>query len=127
MPKKSSRAPLSLDHLERLDRPTRERIYQRIQQEEAVERARALESQGWRPWYAEMFGEDFVAVLAPHHVEAIEWHWNSLILKRAGLDITRYAYFAIWPRGHMKSTIARYIAVCDAALSTSGYCLYVSG
>lgn len=134
---KKSRAPLSLDQLERIDRPTRERIYQRIQEEEAVERARALESRGWRAWYAEMFdepptednpeGRPFVSRLAPHHIEAIEWHWNSLILKRAGLDITKYIYFAIWPRGHMKSTIARYIAICDAALSGKGYCLYVSG
>lgn len=137
MPKKSSRAPLSLDQLERIDRPTRERLYQRIQEEDAVERARALESRGWRAWYSEMFdepptpdnpeGRPFVARLAPHHVEAIEWHWNSLVMKRAGLDIIKYIYFAIWSRGHMKSTIARYIAVCDAALSGKGYCLYVSG
>lgn len=134
MAKKSSRAPLSLEHLDRIDRPTRERIYQRIQQEEAVERARELESQGCEAWYTEMFGPGsgmaqplIWADLAPHHIEAIEWHWNALILKRAGLDIIKYAYFAIWPRGHMKSTIARYIAICDAALSGTGYCLYTSG
>lgn len=134
---KGSRAPLSLDHLDRIDRPTRERIYQRIQEEEAVDRARGLESRGWRAWYSEMFdvppspehpeGIPFVSRLAPHHAEAIEWHWNSLMMKRAGLDIIKYIYFAIWSRGHMKSTIARYIAICDAALSGKGYCLYVSG
>lgn len=137
MPKKSSRQPLSFEHLDRLDRPTRERIYRRIQEEEALDRARALESQGWRAWYGEMFdippspehpeGIPFVSRLAPHQIEAIEWHWNSLVMKRAGLDIIKYIYFAIWSRGHMKSTIARYIAICDAALSGKGYCLYVSG
>jgi hypothetical protein len=137
MPKKGQRAPLTLESIDKLDRATRERLYQRALEEEAVERARALESRGWRAWYSEMFdlppsaehpdGLPFVANLAPHHAEAIEWHWNSLILKRAGLDITKYAYFAIWPRGHMKSTIARYMAVADACLAGSGYCLYVSG
>lgn len=103
------------------------RLLQRIEAEEAAEKCRALEAQGWRRWYAEIFGQEFVDVLAPHHIEAIEWHWFSLMLKRAGQDITKYAYFAIWPRGHMKSSIARYIAICDAALSVTGYCLYVSG
>lgn len=134
---KKSRAPLSLDQLERIDRPTRERLYQLALEDEAREKARALESQGWRAWYGEMFdvppseenpeGIPFVSRLAPHHAEAIEWHWNALLMKRAGLDITKYIYFAIWSRGHMKSTIARYIAICDAALSGKGYCLYVSG
>lgn len=137
MAKKPRKAPLALDHIERLDRADRERIYARILAEEAAERARALESRGWRAWYSEMFdippsaehpeGIPFVSRLAPHHAEAIEWHWNSTVLKRAGLDITEYAYFAIWPRGHMKSTIARYIAVADACLNGVGYCLYVSG
>jgi hypothetical protein len=42
-----------------------------------------------------------------------------------------YAYFPIWSRGHMKSTIARRIAVVDALISMyyklPGYCLYFSG
>lgn len=128
MSKKPSRKPFTIDeNLARLDRPTRERMYQLYLAEEALERSRSLEAQGWRAWYAEIFGQEFVDVLAPHHIEAIEWHWTSLMLKRAGQDITKYIYFAIWSRGHMKSTIARYIAVCDAALSGAGYCLYVSG
>lgn len=42
-----------------------------------------------------------------------------------------YAYFPIWSRGHMKSTVARRIAVVDALISMyyelPGYCLYFSG
>lgn len=41
------------------------------------------------------------------------------------------AYFSIWSRGHMKSTIAKRIAIVDAILSVyynlGGYCLYFSG
>lgn len=42
------------------------------------------------------------------------------------------AYFPIWSRGHMKSTIARRMAVMDAVIMlyygiTAGYCLYFSG
>lgn len=103
------------------------RLLASLEAEEALQRAHDLEAKGWRAWYSEIFGEDFVDVLAPHHIEAIEWHWFSLMMKRAGQILTRWAYFAIWSRGHMKSTIARYIAVCDAALSESSYCLYVSG
>jgi hypothetical protein len=125
--KKGGKQPLTLDNIDKLDRATRERIYARIMAEDAVDRSRALESRGWRAWYAEMFGQDFVDCLAPHHAEGIEWHWTATVLKKAGMDIVEYAYFAIWPRGHMKSTIARYIAVADACLNTTGYCLYVSG
>lgn len=113
------------------------RLLAHIEAEEAAEKSRELEAKGWRHWYSTMFdegpsaefpeGRPFVARLAPHHEEAIQWHWLSLMLKRAGQDIEKYAYLAIWPRGHMKSTIARYIAICDAALSNEGYCLYVSG
>lgn len=42
-----------------------------------------------------------------------------------------YAYFPIWSRGHMKSTVARRVAVVDALISMyyelPGYCLYFSG
>lgn len=108
------------------------RLVQRILAEEALERARDLESSGWEAWYSEMFDTPeapFVERLAAHHREAIAWHWNMVMFKRAGLDVSRMkdAYFAIWSRGHMKSTIARYIAIADACLSGIGYCLYVSG
>lgn len=42
-----------------------------------------------------------------------------------------FAYFPIWSRGHMKSTVARRVAVVDALISMyyelPGYCLYFSG
>ena len=85
----------------------------------------------WPTWYAAVFGSDFVAALAPHHREAIEWHWEARQSLLKGESPDYLAYFSIWSRGHMKSTIARRMAVCDAALSIShgsgGYCLYVSG
>lgn len=116
-------------------RETKERIAALALAEEALDRSRQLESRGWRAWYREMFGAeyftkygvDLVDTLAPHHAEAIEWHWHAMIARRAGLDITNYAYFAIWSRGHMKSTIARYMAIADACVGGIGYCLYVSG
>jgi len=84
----------------------------------------------WQTWYAAVFGPDFVAALADHHREAVEWHWNARQALLRG-EIPEYlAYFSIWSRGHLKSTVARRIAVCDAALSVNhggGYCLYVSG
>jgi hypothetical protein len=93
--------------------------------------AAELESKGWRAWYGEMFGHGFVAALAPHHVEAIEWHWKALSAKLRGDYFRHDAYISIWSRGHMKSTLARRIAIADACLSVRagkpGYCLYVSG
>jgi len=81
----------------------------------------------WRTWYTAIFGEQFVSVLASHHIEAIQWHWDSRMAQLKGVRPEYLAYFPIWPRGHMKSTIARRIAVCDAAITKTGYCLYGSG
>lgn len=93
--------------------------------------AAQLEAEGWRAWYAEMFGRSFVNALADHHAEAIDWHWKALHAKLRGDYFRHDTYIAVWSRGHMKSTIARRIAVADACLSTragkGGYCLYVSG
>lgn len=91
-----------------------------------------LESRGWEAWYAEIFGQSFVDVLAKHHREAINWHWNARMAQRRGEKPDYLAYFSIWSRGHMKSTLAKRVAICDACLSinspeTGGYCLYVSG
>lgn len=78
-----------------------------------------------------MFGADFVSALAPHHVEAITWHWEARMAQRRGEPVRYDAYIAPWSRGHMKSTLARRLAVCDACLGVTdrkgGYCLYVSG
>jgi hypothetical protein len=90
-----------------------------------------LIAKGWRETYAELFGESFVAVLAPHHSDSIEWHWKSRIDILEGRKPEYYADFPIFSRGHMKSTLARRIAVVDAVLSyafgVGGYCLYFSG
>lgn len=116
---------------------------------------------GWPEAYALLFdkpGRPFVEVLAPHHRKAIRWHWVSrhrlcrievglrARLKESDLTETqqnravrrwtekqpRYmADFPMWPRGHMKSTIARRVSVMDAVISVfyglPGYCLYVGG
>ena len=96
--------------------------------------AAELEAQGYRAWYREIFGDRFVDAWAPHHEEAVRWHWEtrSKLLSGAKLSEDDYtAYLALWSRGHMKSTVARRIAICDIALSatakTPAYILYVGG
>jgi hypothetical protein len=81
----------------------------------------------WSTWYTAIFDRDFVQVLGPHHREAIEWHWETRMMQRRGEKPLHLAYFPIWSRGHMKSTVARRVAICDAALTKTGYCLYASG
>ena len=94
-------------------------------------KARELVEQGWRATYAALFGWSFVDVLAQHHVEAIEWHWQSRLAIIKGEKPEYHADFEKWARGHMKSTCARRIAVVDAFISyayeVGGYCLYFSG
>lgn len=102
------------------------RLLAHIEAEEAAEKSRELESKGWRAWYSAIFGDEFVSNLAPHHEEAIAWHWQTVLIKRAGLNPSPNAYFAVWPRGHRKSDLIRHIAIADACLLGSGYCLYVS-
>lgn len=90
-------------------------------------------------WYAAVFGQAFVDSLDSaetgdrHHSEAIEWHWEA---RRALLRGERppddfFAYFPIWSRGNMKTTVARRMAVADACLSSTagvgGYALVVGG
>jgi hypothetical protein len=102
-----------------------------------VRDAAKLEREGWRKWYAEIFGQSFVDSLDSaetddrHHSEAIEWHWES---RRALLQGNRppndwFAYFPTWSRGHLKSTIAEAMVVTDAGLSSlysqPGFCLYL--
>lgn len=92
--------------------------------------AKQLIAQGCKPTYAALFGQSFVDGLAPHHLEAIEWHWESRI---AFLE-DRYpefdAYFPIWSRAHNKSGVARRIAVVDGFLSFAygqpAFILYLS-
>lgn len=102
---------------------------------QAADETIALEAKGWRAWYAAIFGQDFVDVWAEHHEEAIAWHWNARMAQRRGEQPDYNSYFPIWSREHMKSSVARRIAVCDACLATSpsvpaaereGFCLYLS-
>lgn len=102
------------------------KLLRQYEAEEAAERAVELESKGWRVWYATIFGEGFVSNLAPHHEQALEWHWQTVLAKRAGLIPTPNSYFAVLPRGHRKSDLIRHIVVADACLLRKGYCLYVS-
>jgi hypothetical protein len=95
---------------------------------------RELIKKGWRAVYSELFDTEekpFVARLAPHHIRAIKWHWISRHRVLRGQKPKYYSYFPIFSRGHMKSTLARRIAVVDAILSLyygqGGYCLYFSG
>lgn len=97
-------------------------------QEQVQQQAKAADIEtDWRTWYAAIFGQAFVDALAVHHIEAIEWHWLARTALLAGLEPDYLAYFPIWSRGHLKSTIARRIAICDAARSFTGYCLYAAG
>jgi hypothetical protein len=100
-----------------------------------LKRNRSLElldliERGWRAVYAEAFGQYFVDGLAPHHIEAIEWHWDARITLLKG-EYPKYdAYFPIWSRAHNKSGVARRIAVMDGILSYAyrqpAYILYIS-
>jgi len=87
----------------------------------------------WRAAYSLLFGDEFVDVLAPHHERTIRWHWAARhrICRNERPFRGYYADFPMWSRGHMKSTIARRLAIMDAVIELfygrSGYCLYFSG
>lgn len=86
-----------------------------------------LVAKGWSETYAELFGRAFVDVLAPHHVESIAWHWESRLAFLEHRRPDYLAYFPIFSRGHMKSTLAERMVVIDAMLSVAyqqpGYAL----
>ena len=91
---------------------------------------KTLVAQGWRATWAACFGQEFVDILAPHHIEAIEWHWNSRLAFLTKERPEYLAYFPIWSRGNMKSSVAERIVVVDGILHYAykepGYCLYLS-
>lgn len=101
------------------------------------DKALRLVNKGWRVTYATLYGQSFVDSLDSvetedqHHSEAISWHWNARIalLKGQTPPNGEYAYFPIWARGNMKSSIAEAMVVVDAFLSyaykQTGYCLYI--
>lgn len=89
-----------------------------------------LEAAGWRAWYAAMFGQSFVDALAPHHEQALAWHWASRTNLISNVLVKYLAYFSIWSRGHMKTTLARRMIIADACLSIGNggsYALVVGG
>lgn len=98
---------------------------------------RELIAKGWRATYSELFGQMFVDSLDSaetsdrHHSEAIEWHWNARIALLEGNrpPNDEFAYFPIWARGNLKSSLAESMVVVDAVLSVAygqkGYCLYI--
>ena len=94
------------------------------------QKLRELVDKGWRECYKEWFGQDFVNALAPHHIEAVEWHWDARLKFVKGEKPDYLAYFPIWSRGHLKSSIAERLVIVDAMLSTAykkaGYALYLS-
>jgi len=101
--------------------------------DEAARRSlRRLVDSGWRDLWSEIFGEQLVDVMAPHHEEGCLWHYDARMeLLNGGQPINDWwSYFPIWPRGHMKSTIARRMSVIDAMMSWSydvpSYILYIS-
>jgi hypothetical protein len=124
MPRKKDK--LHTDDWRKWPRDVKQKLYAQYLAEEAKEKARELESRGWLAWYTQIFGEYFTSNLAPHHCEAIAWHWTAVMEKRAGLKVSKSVYPAIWSRGHRKSDIVRAIVAADACLLSPGYCLYVS-
>lgn len=103
----------------------------------AQSKLQELIENGWREFYDEIFPEDvekygrkFSENLAPHHAESLEWHWESRLALIKGEKPEYWAYFPIWSRGHMKSTLARRVVIVDALLSFAfdkpAYILYVS-
>jgi hypothetical protein len=90
---------------------------------------RSAVKSGWREVYALLFGQTFVDSMAKHHIEAVEWHWESRLAFLENRRPDYLAYFPIWPRGHMKSTLAEHMVAIDAVLSVAygqpGFCLYI--
>lgn len=92
--------------------------------------AKRIVSQGWRATWTALFGEDFVNILAPHHIEAIEWHFEARLSFLEKRHPEYLAFFPIWARGNAKSSIAERMVVVDGFMSYAyqepAYCLYLS-
>jgi hypothetical protein len=98
-----------------------------------------LEREGWRAWYAEIFGQAFVDALDSeetddcHHSEALGWHWEArnCLLRGERPPGDFFVFFPTWSRGNMKTTLGRCMLIADAALSLTagegGYALIPSG
>jgi hypothetical protein len=84
---------------------------------------------GWQATYALLFGQAFIDSMGDHHKEAVVWHWESRLAFLENRRPDYLAYFPIWPRGHLKSTLAEHMVVIDAVLSVAfaqpGFALYI--
>jgi len=89
---------------------------------------RELIAKGWRETYNALF-TNFTAGLGEHHIDAIEWHWESRIAFLKGEHPQYLAYFPIWFRGGAKSFVAERLVIVDGILSFAyqkpSYALYV--
>jgi len=92
---------------------------------------KGLVLQGCEAFYREIFGNEFWDSLAPHHKEALGWHFESRIALCQGKRPPNewFAYFPIWARGNNKTTLAEILVVVDAMISLAynvpGFCLYI--
>ena len=96
---------------------------------------RRLIGRGPEAFYREIFGNKFWDCLDSaetddrHHTEAIHWHWDSRMNLLLGKQPEYYAYFPIFARGNLKSSLAEIFVATDALLSVAygqpGFCLYL--
>ena len=90
-----------------------------------------LITQGCEMFWREVFGDQFWVDLAPHQLDALQWHFDSrtALCKGERPPNDWFAYFPIWSRGNNKTTLAEMTVVVDAmisfAFSVPGFCLYI--
>lgn len=85
------------------------------------ERAKRYAEENPERWVRLLFPEYLSAPFAEHHSDFWRWVWSI----RRGEKVP--AYFAVWPRGHAKSTSGELACVSLGARGIKRYVLYVSG
>lgn len=85
------------------------------------ERARRYAEASPERWVRLLFPEYLSADFAEHHSDFWRWVWSVERGKKVP------AYFAIWPRGHAKSTSGELACVSLGARGKKRYLLYVCG
>ena len=91
--------------------------------------ARKLEAHGWQTWLRTLGPATFTGSFAQFHCEFWGWYWRITQKRQAGESLTgeEWAFLAIWARGNGKSANVEWAAICEGALLSQGYVLYVSG